>query len=153
MKNQTKNTNTATNVGKIYKGIFSLKTVVLLAVLAFTGFSFEAKAQSIHLTVNNTASAGCDWNVRAFKSGSPIMTAFPSAGGSGVKTTGCIFSEPDEIMVTKGLCTVIFYAPFTYTAYTPPCSGSCSSTIDCSGGTPNICGPNSNDWVIVVQIQ
>ena len=136
---------------------FFQKTFILLAILAFTSFGFKAKAQTLHFTVNNTAPFGCSWTIRVLDAFSvDLVTPFTSNGNSGVQLLqNCVsFSgTPAEIRVTRGLCTVSFFAPFTFTTFAPPCTGSCSTSIDCSGSTPSICGGGATDWVFVMQIQ
>ncbi len=129
------------------------KTFILLAILTLS--SICSSAQTMHFTVNNSASTGCDWTVRVLDgSNIDIITPYTSTGGSGVVlVASCVTGVPNEVRVTRGLCTVSFYAPFTFTTYAPPCTGSCSASIDCAGSNPSICGGGANDWAIILQIQ
>lgn len=134
---------------------FFHKTFILLAILAFTSFGFKVKAQQAFLEVNNNLGAplGCNWKVVLFDNSSNRLDSLTvNAGGHPAGCRSWLGGAVDHIWVTDGTCTVIFGSGgiFNYTSYAPPCSGSCSISIDCSGGTPSICG--STYPTILVQI-
>jgi hypothetical protein len=136
-------TNTSPNAKSVQntKGKnFLQKTLILLAVIAFSGFGFNSTAQSFDFNVYNATAAGCDWTITPYIGGT-AQTSFVSNGGSGVTNSGCYGGIPDSLQVTYnggGCATITFVissGSIPYTAYTPSCSPpSCSSSIDCAGG-------------------
>ncbi len=131
MKTKTQNSNTRNQN-------FFQKTFILLAILTFTSFGFKAKAQQVHLDVDNTSS--CNWDVNVY---SGLILKYSTTVNASTRLTGaagCVTWSTglmDRVTVTNGICTLTFNASggiFPYTNYVSPCSGTtCSSSVDGSG--------------------
>ena len=82
MKTQTTKTN---------KRIFSLKTIVLLAVLAFSGFGFNAKAQNFTVNVdlqNTYCTTG--WSIDVYDNSlTPVLLFSIPTISTGLNFYGC----------------------------------------------------------------
>jgi len=137
MKTQTKNPTVANKIGQSCRAIFSLKTVILLAVLAFTSFGFKAKAQNeIDITVVNCSSS-CTWIVTAYDASSNVIWT-SSIGPSCLAVTynclnqGILAPALDYIIVSGCSNTYLFGSGgiFSYSQHSSVC---CSSSIYCAG--------------------
>ncbi len=151
MKTQTQNSNTRNQN-------FFQKTIVVLAILAFTSFGFKAKAQQFHTDVQffGSTASGCDWVVEGWV-GARLIPEFsitassplPITGSAGCQTVNGII---DRITVTRGGCVLTFVASggnFAYTNYVSPCSGTtCAVSINGSGSQSGS-GCAANGFIII----
>lgn len=157
---KTSSTDMAQNIGK--RNFFQ-KTVILLAILAFTSFGFKAKAQTYYtVTVNNNAPTGCDWTIRLVDANSNVVGTLNSSGGGSTVYSICTLNVDNiAIVYNSGGCqgyTFGSLGSFPYTSVTPACTPpavSCSSSIDCQGvAAISNCGatPNIGDIVVTINI-
>lgn len=138
-----------------------LKSLLLIALFSF---AYESRGQqTVHFDVDNTlgAPSGCDWEIKVYNNSNPGTALDSFIVTSGTRLTGSAgcknwFSGGtiDFIVVNDGAgCFETFGSSgsFPYTAVNP-CGGStCSSLIDCSGGTPGppVCTPSSTAYIIL----
>ncbi len=159
MKNQTTN---PTKIGEnTNTRNFFQKTVILLAILAFSSFGFKAKAQlKFDIDVNNTG--GCTMQVKAYDSGGNLLDSIQCTSGS-ITNSGCITSglvTVNRIDITRASCTTIsFYATSTtsgvinYSSVLANCLGCSYTAMTCAGsGGGTQCG-GTNDFHYLVEIK
>lgn len=162
MNLQTKTTNQVAVKKDNGKRNFFQKTVILLAILAFTGFGFKAKAQTkISLDVDNQTN--CTWIVKCYDGSlTPVLLASWTVG-PGHPTPQCftpgVLTTTSYITVTdwpSPTCTTLtFTSPYTNSTQSTSCGGPppvCSTgSVNCSGGTTGIlCSGGPNDFFIIV---
>lgn len=142
-----------------------MKTIIKsISLSALFFLSAESRGQqTVHFDVDNNLGSplGCDWEVKVYNNSNPGTALDSFIVTSGTRLTGLAGCKSwtsggtmDFIVVNDGAgCFETFGSSgsFPYTAVNP-CGGStCSSQIDCSGGTPGpqlIC-PGSSAFIIV----
>jgi len=146
MKIISKNQTVATKIAQSCRAIFSLKTIILLAVLAFTSFGFKAMAQNFTVNVNlqnTTCTTG--WSIDVYdNSPTPVYLFSVSSISTGLNFYGCYpySGTIGLIKVLRAGCTTLDFGSggtFPFTSSSPVC---CSATVTCSGGAGNgFCTP------------
>jgi hypothetical protein len=137
------------------------KAFILFAILAFTSLGYQAKGQVTYISMDNTATSGCDWNISIYDAASNLLTASFTAVAGAAPTTICNSfggTAVDHIVVDDGVifCTVNFIispGSTNYTAYTPPCAGlTCATNIDCQEGVVAPAGCSTASTTIAITI-
>jgi hypothetical protein len=148
MKTKTSNQTTVSENTGTRKSF--TKAFVLLAVMAFIGMGFKAKAQlSNSIDVDNQSS--CYWDVRVYNGGTLITTL--NLNPNTHPAVFCVSGNVTRIVVqdaSSTCATSTFVSPWVYSLKTPSCSSpACTTGVDCSGGNPTaLCTP-AGDYIIV----
>lgn len=141
-----------------------LKSLLFLALFQLFHHN-NANAQTFYCILDiDDSSSLCNtmWTVKFYQNPTTILGSYTTtAVGPGRFQPGCLplsgGTTLDYITIedANGNCTPITFGSsgsFPYTATTPSCGfPPCSSSIDCSGGTPSFCG--ATDWYIIIRIR
>ena len=145
---------------KVIRRLNFLKNVlVIFSILTLIGINSKVQAQMLYIDADNTASSGCDWEVKFYDASSNLITSFVLVAGMG-PTIICqnFLAIVDHIVVDDMVifCSVNFIVSpgsNNYNAYTPPCAGlTCSSNIDCQEGTTGPSGCSTAMYTYVIRI-